>query len=80
MFTVQKGGTQSISYCGQLKVRNMSFFNSLQQYVTTGVAQLGLSPRRSSRPDAPETSVPEPTPAPHPTTQLHGKYSQAEVT
>ena len=54
----------------------MSFFNSLQQYVTTGVAQLGLSPRRSSRPDAQEPQ--EPTPAtvlaPHPTTALHGEY------
>lgn len=26
----------------------MSFFNSLQQYVTSGVAGLGLSPRRFS--------------------------------
>lgn len=28
--------------------RKMSFFNSLQQYVTSGVAGLGLSPRRFS--------------------------------
>lgn len=30
----------------------MSFFSSLQQYVTSGVAGLGLSPRRFSRQDS----------------------------
>lgn len=34
-------------YCGLGKDK-MSFFNSLQQYVTSGVAGLGLSPRRFS--------------------------------
>lgn len=42
----------------------MSFFNSLQQYVTSGVAGLGLSPRRfslsrqeSGEPQSPQTSA-----------------------
>lgn len=39
----------------------MSFFNSLQQYVTSGVAGLGLSPRRFSlsRPEANDTALQE---------------------
>lgn len=40
----------------------MSFFNSLQQYVTSGVAGLGLSPRRFSlsRQDSTEPQQPPP--------------------
>ncbi|XP_037044605.1 BAI1-associated protein 3 isoform X2 [Bradysia coprophila] len=40
----------------------MSFFNSLQQYVTSGVAGLGLSPRRFSlsRQESTEPSQPQP--------------------
>ena len=34
--------------CRSHSLANMSFFNSLQQYVTSGVAGLGLSPRRFS--------------------------------
>lgn len=36
--------------CGSARLAKdtMSFFNSLQQYVTSGVAGLGLSPRRFS--------------------------------
>lgn len=62
----------------------MSFFNSLQQYVTSGVAGLGLSPRRfslsrqeSAEPPAAtpnqekrETNNTTPQPTPH-----HGKQS-----
>lgn len=39
----------------------MSFFNSLQQYVTSGVAGLGLSPRRFSL--SRQESVTEPQPS-----------------
>lgn len=40
----------------------MSFFNSLQQYVTSGVAGLGLSPRRFSlsRQDSTDPSLQPP--------------------
>lgn len=50
----------------------MSFFNSLQQYVTSGVAGLGLSPRRfslsrqeSAEPPATGTPVVTTTAAPN---------------
>lgn len=62
----------------------MSFFNSLQQYVTSGVAGLGLSPRRFSL-SRQESTEPLPLP-PVTTTQMerresnnsqhHGKFAK----
>lgn len=48
----------------------MSFFSSLQQYVTSGVAGLGLSPRRFSisRQDSTEAAQDKTN-----STHLHGK-------
>lgn len=50
----------------------MSFFNSLQQYVTSGVAGLGLSPRRFSLSRQESTEPPQP---PLPTTQTERRES-----
>lgn len=46
--------------------QKMSFFNSLQQYVTSGVAGLGLSPRRFSlsRQESGEQPAQQPPPVP----------------
>ena len=49
----------------------MSFFSSLQQYVTSGVAGLGLSPRRFSL--SRQESV-EPPQEKGNSTHVHGKY------
>ncbi len=59
----------------------MSFFNSLQQYVTSGVAGLGLSPRRFSlsRQESTEPSQPQPSTDKKETnsTQVHhGEYKR----
>lgn len=59
----------------------MSFFNSLQQYVTSGVAGLGLSPRRFSL-SRQESTEPQQQPPPSAQTerresnnsQHHGEY------
>lgn len=59
----------------------MSFFNSLQQYVTSGVAGLGLSPRRFSL-SRQESTEPQPPLLPSTQTerresnnsQHHGEY------
>lgn len=54
----------------------MSFFSSLQQYVTSGVAGLGLSPRRFSlsRQDSNEQQPPGPDKGTS-TTQVHGMFT-----
>lgn len=54
----------------------MSFFNSLQQYVTSGVAGLGLSPRRFSmtRPESEAPSAPQSERRESGNAQHHGKY------
>lgn len=59
----------------------MSFFNSLQQYVTSGVAGLGLSPRRFSLSRQESTEPQQPPPASTQTerresnnSQHHGEY------
>lgn len=52
----------------------MSFFNSLQQYVTSGVAGLGLSPRRFSlsRPEPTDVALQERRESNN--SQQHGKF------
>lgn len=47
------------------QIKKMSFFNSLQQYVTSGVAGLGLSPRRFSlsRQDSSEQQLQQQSPS-----------------
>lgn len=51
----------------------MSFFNSLQQYVTSGVAGLGLSPRRFSL--SRQESAEPPTQPPPPPAQTERRES-----
>lgn len=51
----------------------MSFFNSLQQYVTSGVAGLGLSPRRFSL--SRQESAEQQQQAPPPTVQTERRES-----
>lgn len=56
----------------------MSFFNSLQQYVTSGVAGLGLSPRRFSlsRQESGEQPAPVPPVPPVQTERRESGNSQ----
>lgn len=64
----------------------MSFFNSLQQYVTSGVAGLGLSPRRfslsrqeSAEPTTPAIQHPEKRDSTAHTTQQHPHHGKLKI-